>query len=260
MFTRKSASLVGLALPALALGVPIFDTLFSMLRRFLERRSIFTPDRNHFHHRLLELGLNQRRAVLIIYLATAIAAGLGLLMVISSDIVAFAVFATVLCLIVLLFRSVGAVRLQETLDHLKSRYRDSHQARQDKKAFGYLQLQLRQIHEQGQWWQALCQTASQMDFAWISLKTIYEDGRTEEELWRAPRVKPDMSRILTVAIPLDNGDGYASVSRRLTIAICAEGSVESAGRRATLFGRLIDEFGTRVGIRDQMAAIAAESG
>ena len=260
MCTTKSATLASLALPALALSVPIFDTLSSMLRRFLERRSIFAPDRSHFHHRLLEMGLSQRRAVVIIYLATAVAAGLGLLMMISSDIVALAVFATVLCLIVLLFRSVGAVRLRETLDHLQSRYRDSRQERQDKRTFGYLQLQLRQIHDPGQWWQALCQTASQMDFAWISLKTTYEDGRTEEELWRAPRVKPDMSRILTVAIPLDNGDGHASESRRLTIAICAEGSVESAGRRATLFGRLIDEFGARAGIRDQMAAIAAESG
>jgi UDP-N-acetylmuramyl pentapeptide phosphotransferase/UDP-N-acetylglucosamine-1-phosphate transferase len=46
----KSSAFVGLALPVAALGIPVFDTLFSMLRRFLERRSIFSADRSHFHH------------------------------------------------------------------------------------------------------------------------------------------------------------------------------------------------------------------
>jgi UDP-GlcNAc:undecaprenyl-phosphate GlcNAc-1-phosphate transferase len=50
-----------------ALGVPIFDTLFAMVRRFLERRPLFSPDRGHIHHRLLDLGLTHRRVVLILY-------------------------------------------------------------------------------------------------------------------------------------------------------------------------------------------------
>ena len=77
MCVSKSSALVGLTLPALALGIPIFDTLFSMLRRFLERRSLFAPDGSHFHHQLLRLGLNQRRAVIIIYAVTLVAAGSG---------------------------------------------------------------------------------------------------------------------------------------------------------------------------------------
>ncbi|HEW78408.1 MAG TPA: undecaprenyl/decaprenyl-phosphate alpha-N-acetylglucosaminyl 1-phosphate transferase, partial [Phycisphaerales bacterium] len=60
MCATKSHAIVGLTLPIIALGIPILDTLFSMLRRFLERRSIFSPDRSHFHHRLLALGLHQR--------------------------------------------------------------------------------------------------------------------------------------------------------------------------------------------------------
>ncbi|HMY16220.1 MAG TPA: hypothetical protein PKA58_07805, partial [Polyangium sp.] len=63
--------------------VPIFDTLFAMVRRWLERRPIFSPDRGHIHHRLLDMGLTHRRAVLIIYainvilMLTAIAISLG---------------------------------------------------------------------------------------------------------------------------------------------------------------------------------------
>ncbi len=71
----KTETVVGLALPFLALGIPIFDTLFSMLRRFLERRSIFSADYSHFHHRLLALGLHQRHVVIVSYVMTVLATG-----------------------------------------------------------------------------------------------------------------------------------------------------------------------------------------
>jgi len=76
MCLTKSSALVGLALPVLALGIPIFDAFFAILRRFLERRSLFAPDRSHFHHRLIDLGLKQRHAVLAIYFCTCVATGL----------------------------------------------------------------------------------------------------------------------------------------------------------------------------------------
>lgn len=66
----KASTAVSLLVPVLAMGVPIVDTLFAIVRRFLERRSIFSPDRGHIHHRLLDLGLTQRRAVLILYAAS----------------------------------------------------------------------------------------------------------------------------------------------------------------------------------------------
>lgn len=69
---QKASVTVSLLGPIVALGVPIVDTLFAMLRRVLERRSIFSPDRGHIHHRLLDLGLTQRRAVLVIYAASVL--------------------------------------------------------------------------------------------------------------------------------------------------------------------------------------------
>jgi len=65
--SQKGATAVSLLVPVMALGVPIFDTLFAMVRRVLERRSVFSPDRGHIHHRLLDMGLTHRRAVGIIY-------------------------------------------------------------------------------------------------------------------------------------------------------------------------------------------------
>lgn len=63
----RASTTIAIVVPVLALGVPIMDTLLAMVRRFLERRSIFSADRGHIHHRLLDLGLTQRRAVLILY-------------------------------------------------------------------------------------------------------------------------------------------------------------------------------------------------
>lgn len=64
---QKASATVSLLVPIVALGVPIVDTLFAMFRRVLERRPIFSPDRGHIHHRLLDMGITHRRAVLIIY-------------------------------------------------------------------------------------------------------------------------------------------------------------------------------------------------
>ncbi|MEI9939910.1 MAG: MraY family glycosyltransferase [Pseudomonadota bacterium] len=73
---QKASTAVSLLVPVLALGVPIFDTLFSMFRRVLERRSIFSADRGHVHHRLLDLGLTHRRAVVFLYgISSLLAAG-----------------------------------------------------------------------------------------------------------------------------------------------------------------------------------------
>jgi UDP-GlcNAc:undecaprenyl-phosphate GlcNAc-1-phosphate transferase len=70
--SQKTSTAVSLLVPVLALGVPIFDTLFAVLRRILERRPIFSSDRGHIHHRLLDMGLTHRRVVLILYAASLI--------------------------------------------------------------------------------------------------------------------------------------------------------------------------------------------
>jgi UDP-GlcNAc:undecaprenyl-phosphate GlcNAc-1-phosphate transferase len=64
------------AVALLVLGVPIIDTFWIIVGRLSQRRSPFTPDRSHIHHRLLDLGLSHRDTVLVIY---GICAGLGVL-------------------------------------------------------------------------------------------------------------------------------------------------------------------------------------
>jgi UDP-GlcNAc:undecaprenyl-phosphate GlcNAc-1-phosphate transferase len=80
--SQKASTAVSLLVPIVALGLPIVDTSFSLLRRFLEKRPLFSPDRGHIHHRLLDMGLTHRRAVLILYgvcvVLTAAAIGISL--------------------------------------------------------------------------------------------------------------------------------------------------------------------------------------
>jgi UDP-GlcNAc:undecaprenyl-phosphate GlcNAc-1-phosphate transferase len=66
------------ALALLVLGVPIIDTFWIILRRLSQRRSPFSADRGHFHHRLLDLGLSHRQAVLLIYFICSVLALLSL--------------------------------------------------------------------------------------------------------------------------------------------------------------------------------------
>lgn len=65
--TVKSATLVVVVIPALVLGLPIFDTLMAIIRRTLRHQSIGTADKEHLHHRILRAGFGQRRAVILMY-------------------------------------------------------------------------------------------------------------------------------------------------------------------------------------------------
>jgi UDP-GlcNAc:undecaprenyl-phosphate/decaprenyl-phosphate GlcNAc-1-phosphate transferase len=246
MCATKSSALVGLALPALALGIPIFDTLFSMLRRFLERRGMFSPDRGHFHHRLIDLGLHQKQVVIIIYAITLLSAGLGMFMMITRNSGSIIIFACILILIMLVFRVVGSVHLHETISGLQDKYRFANQRKLEQQHFEQAQLHFRSAANYDQWWQAVCNAAQRMDFAWVSLKTQDKGGNITTEIWRSENGLTDIPKLMIMTIPFNRGD----LSHEFEIAVSVNGSYESAGRRATLFNRLIDEHeiqGIRIG-------------
>jgi UDP-GlcNAc:undecaprenyl-phosphate GlcNAc-1-phosphate transferase len=121
---QKASTAVSLLVPMIALGLPIFDTLFSMVRRLLERRSIFSPDRGHIHHRLLDLGLTHRRAVMVLYAvsivlaATAMAVSLGRKWEVGLAMLAASV------VFVALVRFVGYFEYLHTLRRQKARLYD----------------------------------------------------------------------------------------------------------------------------------------
>lgn len=66
-----------LIIPLAILAIPVLDMTLAIVRRARERRSPFSPDKMHLHHRLLEIGHTQRRAVLILYFWSALIAFTG---------------------------------------------------------------------------------------------------------------------------------------------------------------------------------------
>ena len=68
----KLSAIISFAVPIIVLGLPIFDTLFAIVRRVLTGRSPMSPDRGHLHHRLLDMGFSQKQTVAILYTITAV--------------------------------------------------------------------------------------------------------------------------------------------------------------------------------------------
>jgi UDP-GlcNAc:undecaprenyl-phosphate GlcNAc-1-phosphate transferase len=65
--TLKSAAAVAIIVPVLALGLPILDTFFAIMRRLWNGQPVGVADRGHLHHRLLDMGLSQRQTCYVMY-------------------------------------------------------------------------------------------------------------------------------------------------------------------------------------------------
>lgn len=78
-WTQKKFTLLSMIVPLLALSIPLLDVSLSVVRRLIGRRPIFSSDRGHIHHRLLDQGLSPRQAVGVLYLVGALAAAFALM-------------------------------------------------------------------------------------------------------------------------------------------------------------------------------------
>ena len=63
----KLYAVISFVVPFLILGLPIFDTLFAIIRRIIKRQPIMAPDRGHLHHRLIDMGFGHKQSVRILY-------------------------------------------------------------------------------------------------------------------------------------------------------------------------------------------------
>lgn len=84
--TVKYATTIILIVPLLIIGLPLYDTLVTMLRRFMQGNAIMSPDKQHFHHRMLSLGLNQKQVALVSYFINIILGLLSLIILFANNI------------------------------------------------------------------------------------------------------------------------------------------------------------------------------
>lgn len=75
---QKAPTIVAVAIPIVSFGLPILETALSILRRLISGRPVFTADREHIHHKLLQHGLTHRQVVIVLYGVSAVFAMLSL--------------------------------------------------------------------------------------------------------------------------------------------------------------------------------------
>ena len=123
----KFYAVISFVVPFLILGLPIFDTMFAIIRRISHGQNPMAPDRSHVHHRLIDMGLNQKQAVAVLYVISAILGLSAVVLATSGEIKA------ILCLMALIIVYLIAVRvifLPHMSDEEKKHFKE-HSLRQE---------------------------------------------------------------------------------------------------------------------------------
>ncbi len=81
----KTYAILSFAAPFIVLGLPLFDTLFAIVRRLAKGQSPMKPDRGHLHHRLVDSGFKQRTAVLVLYTISSLLSLSAIVMMFTHD-------------------------------------------------------------------------------------------------------------------------------------------------------------------------------
>jgi UDP-GlcNAc:undecaprenyl-phosphate GlcNAc-1-phosphate transferase len=152
---QKASTAVAVLIPAIALGLPIMDTLLAIARRALRGRPLFQADREHIHHKLLDRGLSHRQAVLILYGFCALLGGAALILTYASS-GQSAALLVVLALVAFVFlRSLGYVRLDRMPESTATRRRN----RAVRAAIQPLGRRLRQLRGPTEMWPLILEAA-----------------------------------------------------------------------------------------------------
>jgi UDP-GlcNAc:undecaprenyl-phosphate/decaprenyl-phosphate GlcNAc-1-phosphate transferase len=105
----KVAVAFALAIPILALALPIADTAWAIVRRSLLHSSVATPDLKHIHHRLLDFGLDARQTCVVFYSASGLLGAIGLMIFGHRRVI-----AVVLVALLVIVSTAAAERLQRS--------------------------------------------------------------------------------------------------------------------------------------------------
>ena len=113
----KFYAVISFAVPFLILGLPIFDTANAIIRRVAAGRSPMSPDRGHVHHKLIDMGFNQKQAVAILYVMSVVLGLIAVVLTTSGELRAMVLVAAVIIVLVVsgfLFLSNGQHKIEES--------------------------------------------------------------------------------------------------------------------------------------------------
>jgi UDP-N-acetylmuramyl pentapeptide phosphotransferase/UDP-N-acetylglucosamine-1-phosphate transferase/glycosyltransferase involved in cell wall biosynthesis len=243
--------------PALALSVPLTDTCLTLFRRhYQQRRSIFSAERGHIHHRLLDRGISHRHAVLTIYGVSLAAVAIGMVSLQFEGIGTIGGLSLVVPLMWGAFRLAGSIRTSEMITALKQKRDIDRRSRHFKDSFESLQLEFNRVEDFSSWWQGICRAADRLEFVSVSLTVTSRDKSVRTLSWTSTDERFQDCTKLAANIPIaDRRTGFPPLEAKVEIA--AVSSLESAGERLALFSRLMQEH-SLAAINRRLLATAAE--
>lgn len=243
MAMRANHSPIGLGVTILALSVPLFDTAFSMLRRLLQRRSMFAPDRNHIHHALLRRGLGHSQAVRVLHGVTAGASVTAIVMVALPASMAPLLFLAAIGLLVMFFGSFGTIRLRESVRVFHHNLLVKKQIKEEQRLFENAQLRFREATGFSDWWAGVCEIAGQLRFHGLTLELIGRDGHPRVLAWRREPEADAAQSFVLAALPIN--DRRSGPPLMAQVHVDVDDTMEASGRRLAMFIRLMEEFSLR---------------
>lgn len=241
MSAVTSGNAMILPMVALALGLPILDTLFSIIRRLLKRRSVFSADFDHVHHRLIAIGLPHSRVVLIMYAITLATACSGLLLMVATDSVSLVVPLLAAVALTMLFIKLYAAELRQSFTAVKRNIGILRQANRDQRAFERGRLRFHNVRLVAGWWEGICETAEELQLGRLELRTTGRDGALHTSDWRHPDLCTSATQDMILRTSMRVRHRRAGPPALIEVEVPINGSLESAARRVQLFARLLDE-------------------
>jgi len=225
-----------IAAPLIALALPILDMTFAVLRRVIERRGLFSPDRNHIHHRLLARGLSHTRVVHSLWSQSGLLTAITLLLLHpnTSTLHCWVSIGTVMMVHVLFFRASGAVRLRESYVGFRNAATRLQEIRSNNRVYDGLELAFRSAKNMDDYWRSIELSGSRLGLTHIALNLDRRDGSTEVREWRAPNTDRAALHSTLPVKQRRSGDPLL-----LKVEIEAD-SLESAALRIALLGKLLD--------------------
>lgn len=203
IWSQKSATILGMTAPLMALSIPILDLCLSIVRRFLRRQPIMRGDRGHIHHRLLDRGLTPRRVALLLYALCGVTAVFSLFESITVNHYSAAVIVVFCGIAWVGIQNLGYAEFDQARRLiLAGGFRQALNSQLALRAFDTSLSNAQSVDER---WAVLRQALKEFGFVqvyWRSTGKVYHDA-----LWRM-----NEGTSWTLAIPLGGGD-YINFTR-----------------------------------------------
>jgi len=218
-------------IPLVGLGVPLFDTLLSPIRRFIRGSDMFNPDREHIHHKLVQKGLSTKKVVWIIYGISIGLCGFSLLLVNLRDEQVGLFFMVLVAASVIFLQKLGYFEYftsDKIFGWLKD-LTDEAGIKRDRRTFLSMQMHVAASQNVYELWDRVIQAAEKIHVSSIALELhpkafnnnyhplplfTWENGAGGKR-----EAKENGDRLLRLEIPIaSNGTSYATLRVNKSLA------------------------------------------